>query len=124
MSCLGCPCASKCAGKPAAARLNGLRGCSCLGCPQASTCSHSKAPSPSLGFVFENAEPSALFSTVDWTDWKTWVIGALAAALVYELLFSKEKREQRTRRKARRKAAFTAERQRFQSAMRKIRETA
>ena len=84
----------------------------CAGRPCA-TCSASPARK-GLGITL----PS--LADIDVTDPKTWIIGALAVMLLYQLLFTGEKRKRRSTKRA----AFKAERERFQAQMRKIRQSA
>lgn len=104
------------AGLACAEGTRGPAGCDCSHCPKFATCTKPKVRTgPAMGFTISPPELPA----VDFTDWKTWIIAALAALLVYQLFFRKEQRSHRTARRE----AFKSERARYQAAMRKIRES-
>jgi hypothetical protein len=109
LGCVGCPCSSSCASRPAT--LSGL-GCQCLGCPNAATCTKHKGMNGLLG--------DFSLDSIDFTDWKTWLIGGLLVALLYNMFF---RQDQRQARQTRRKALSTA-RDRYSSEVSRIRSAA
>lgn len=100
IGCTTCPCASTCPSKSA-----GLSG---GGCP-----ANGRRPQ-TLGLLLPSID------SIDLTDSKTWIIGALLFLLVYQLFFTTDKRQQR----GRRRAAIRQARERYASDLRKIREAA
>jgi hypothetical protein len=110
--CADCPAAGNCAVCPKRmscprSRARGATGLGCAGCPHQATCSSSQA----LGAL---ALPS-----IDMSDWKTWLLIALAAGLLYQMFFSQDTR---VKRRARRQDLRTA-RERYADQVRKIRES-
>lgn len=92
-----------------------LRPVRTLGCPgytgQPADCPCQQNAGGQLGFTL----PS-----IDFTSWQTWVIGGLALVVLYQLFFSKDKREKRADRSDQLRAA----RERYKASVRKIREAA
>lgn len=88
----------------------------CVGCPAetmdaCNACPCRQTAGGQLGFTLP---------AIDFTNWQTWAIGALAALVLYQLFFSSEKRQKRADRSAR----LSAARRRYQDQVRRIKEAA
>ncbi len=86
-----------------------------IGCPMQHLCPcRQQPPGGQLGFMLQ-PQPS-----VDFSNWQTWAIAGLAAVVLYQLLFSSEKRKKR----AVRRAQLSAARHRYLEQVRRIKEAA